>query len=179
MVSALPPWSNPLWDQLAGRVGLALTLLGLALAWWQARKAATAAEAARQAVTSTQQQIVAKQLQLALHQMRWVVGEIDRAIQANKSDLAKIYLDNWRLQASHIHGMLSGADVVDIEVLEALNQSVSLAKSVSDKLLLGGKEPLAPRCTRAYVAIGKAIDLVAMWAGHNSMQVSVGEPRNG
>lgn len=175
MPVAAKAWYDLSWDQSLGVLGTVLTLVGLGLAWWQAKKARGAAEAARYAVQQTQQQIVAKQLQLLLYQLRWVVGEIDRAIQAEQPDLAKTFLDNWRVQASQIHGMLSGTRIAEVELQQALTQSVTLAKIASQNLMSSSKDPLVRRCSRAQAAIGTAADLVLMWAGENATQVSIGE----
>jgi hypothetical protein len=161
------------WVDWITVIGLPLTLLGLYLTWSQARKATSAAAAARKAVSRTEQQLRANQLLVLVPQLRWTVNELDSAIQGKDSMLVQRELNSWRWQAQNIHGILSGTGSSEKEILTRLQQSVVLAQTAGEKLLLGGM-PVADGCRKARRAIAAACDELTAWAGRHSTQAMAG-----
>jgi hypothetical protein len=158
------------WVDWVTIIGLPLTLLGLYLTWWQAKKAASAAVAARRAVRRTEQQIRANQLLVLVPQLSRTVAELDSAIQADNPFLAQRDLNSWRWQAGNIHGILSGANPSEKKLLRTLQQSVGLAQTAGGTLL-DGKTSVATGCLRARAAIVAACDELTAWVGKNSTEV--------
>lgn len=172
MILAAPVdhWYSLSWVEWLGAVGFPLTLLGLYLTWWQARKAFDAAEAAKQASTKTQRQMRANQLIVLIPQLRWISSELDAAIQDNNKSLARRHLDNWRWQASHIHGILSSAEPDQVEVLRRLQLSVAQA-ATAGAVLIKPNGSIKADCMKARAAIASVCDDLNAWVGKNSTQV--------
>lgn len=162
-------------------VGFILTLTGIYLAWNQARRAASAAEAARNAVQRTQRQLRANQLLVLVPQLRWISTELDASIMANDRDLACRNLNNWRWQAEHIHGILSVNDPTEKRLLKKLQDSVGLAFAATGALLdvkdLG--RPVMEDCRKAREAIGVVCNELSRWVGQASMTEPLEESSNG
>jgi hypothetical protein len=159
------------WFTIAG---LPLTLLGLIFTWWQAREAANSAKAAQQAIRQTEQEIRAKQVMVLVPQLRWTLNEIDMAIESSNTQMARRSLDNWRAQASNIHGILSGTTTTDKRILRNLSKGVALAGTASDNLLTKGG-PVLPNCTEARKAITVVGDDLTAWVGlHSTQGIPVG-----
>src|SRR4051812_21705737 len=95
------------WVDWISVAGLPLTLVGLALAWAQARAAANSAERAREAVEYTERRLRANQLLVLVPQLRFIAKELDEAIERDDAQHAKRELDNWRWQVANIQGLLS------------------------------------------------------------------------
>jgi len=164
------PWYDVGWVDWLNVLGLALTLYGLFMAWRQAEKAATAAEAARAAVVQTQRQLRANQLLVLVPQLRWVSTELELSIEINDASLAGRNLHNWRWQAAHIHGILSGSDASEKKLLKALQDSVGLAFAATTALLDGENtdKPLLDSCRKARDSIGIVCNQLTSWVGEAS-----------
>lgn len=166
-------WYSLGWVDWITVVGLPLTLLGLYLTWWQAKKATSAAAAARRAVSRTEQQLRVNQLLALVPQLRWTVEELDAAIQDKNSELVQGKLKAWRWQAQNIHGILSEASPSEKQILTLLQESVVLAQTAGDKLFQGGTS-VPDSCRKARRAITIAFDELTAWVGKHSTQALAG-----
>ena len=174
LLAASAPQSHGLgWVDWITVIGLPLTLLGLYLTWSQARKATSAAAAARKAVTRTEQQLRENQLLVLVPQLRWTVNELDLAIQGKDSVLVQRELKSWRWQAQNIHGILSGMGPSEKGILTKIQQSVVLAQTAEEKLL-EDSTPVVDGCRKARRAIATAYDDLTAWAGRHSTQAMAG-----
>lgn len=151
--------------------GFPLTLVGLYLTWLQARAASNSAKAARNAVQRTQHQIRAKQLMVLIPQLMWIASEVDAAIATDNMELVRRNLNNWRLQAGNVNGMLLAADPGEMSLATVVNKSVSMASITETSLL---KRPGATRsdCIKAREAIAEASGGLTLWVGRNSTETS-------
>ena len=178
VLAASQPWYAIGWVDVVSVVGLPLTLLGLTLAWWQARAASNYAKAAREAVEHTERRLRANQLLVLIPQLRWISAELDASIEANNAVLAKRQLDNWRWQASNVHGLLDVGEINERSLLQALQQSVGLAHAASGNLMMPENGPVLKRCARARASIGRVCDQLNVWVGQNVTR-AMGEGNEG
>jgi hypothetical protein len=157
------------WVEWVTVVGLPLTLFGLIITWRQARTAANAATAAKNAVYRTEQQIRASQLLVLIPQLRWIVAELEAAMEKDNDYVARRQLDSWRWQAGNIHGILSGANPSERRLLKSLTQSTALAVTAGG-LLLEANGSVTDRCMKARAAMAAACDELASWVGKHATQ---------
>ncbi len=162
-------WYDLGWIDWITVIGLPLTLLGLSLTWWQARKASNAASAAREAVFRTEQQIRASQVLVLVPQLRWTVAELETAIEKDSSFFARRQLDSWRWQAGNIHGILSEGKLSEKRILKSLTRSVGLAATAGG-LLLEGTGSVSSRCMKAREAMATTCDELTSWVGRHATQ---------
>jgi hypothetical protein len=157
-------------------VGFALTLVGLYMAWHQAREATNAANAARRAVQRTQEQIRTKQLMVLVPQLTWIANEVDWAIERENFDVVRRFLTSWRNHAGNVHGILMAQAPNESEILMALMASISMAK-IADGILFKNEKSTRKDCMKAREAIISAIDQLNPWLGRNSTEAAnwVGE----
>ncbi|MEV4185234.1 hypothetical protein AB0J28_27815 [Streptosporangium canum] len=170
MQPAPEPWYDLTWFEWIGVAGLPLTLIGLYLTWWQARGAANSAKAATDAIKKTEQRMRANQLLVLIPQLRWIATELDISIDSGNSSLARRHLDNWRMQASHVHGILTTADSMERDILTQLQESVGLAKTAGGALLKDSNGSTLKACIKVRSAMATACDAMTVWAGANSMK---------
>lgn len=181
--TAVEPWWDMRWFEwlgvVLGVVGLPLGLLGLWMTWKQAKKAVTAANAARTAIGKTQRQLMVNQLLVLVPQLRWIAAEIDVAIENENRGLTRRHFDSWRGQAGNITGMLTGNGNEDEELIREIQEAVSLASTASSALLSDNYGPLLDRCRHARDSINKVCDQLNVWVGRHSMEVqnANGEPQ--
>lgn len=178
MPLASQPWYAVGWVDWLSAVGVPLTLYGLWLAWRQARNASNYARAARDAVSHTEQHLRANQLLVLIPQLRWIAAELDASIEADNARLAKRHLDNWRWQASNIHGLLDMDEALERPLLQALQESVGLAHSAGGNLLNLSGDPVLKRCSRARLSIGRVCDQLNVWVGQNVARTNGGAWNN-
>jgi hypothetical protein len=167
-------WYDLRWFEWLGVAGLPLALWGLRLTWVQAKRATNAAVEAKNAVKRTQLQLQANQLLVLIPQLRFISTELDSAIQDNDRALARRQLENWRSQASHVRGVLSGADPQQQAILSSLQSSIGLASSAGSTLLESNKAVRAV-AMNARTSIGNTCDALNVWVGQRSTQVIEGE----
>jgi hypothetical protein len=173
LVAASEPWYDLRWFEWVGVTGLPLAWWGLWLTWAQAKRATSAAVATEKAVQRTQQQLQANQLLLLIPQLRLISAELGVAIEDNNRTLARRQLENWRGQASNLHGILSGANPEQQELLALLQQSIGIASSAGSSLLQSTKNKTVKSIVlNASVAIGQACDALNAWAGRRATEVS-------
>jgi hypothetical protein len=171
-------WYDHSWIEWVGLAGVILTLAGLWLTWLQARKATTAAEAARTAVSRTEVQLRANQLLVLIPQLRWLTGELDAAIDAGEPIWARRHLESWRWHASNVRGLLSVADNEQKKILKALQDSVSQAASAGE-VLRARKVPVADATHQARTSIGRACDELIGWVGQSATTSGFGTDEKG
>lgn len=169
LVASLQHSAGLSWVDWITITGLPLTILGLVLTWWQAREAANSAKAAQRAIRETEQEIRAKQVMVLVPQLRWTLHEIDTGIESSDPRATRRSLDSWRMQASNIHGILSGTFMIDKRILKNLSKGVALAGTASDNLLKNDGSVLA-NCLEARKAITVISDDLATWVGRHSTQ---------
>lgn len=162
-------WYNIGWVDWVAVAGLPLTLAALLVTWRQARKATNAANAAERAVQHTEQQIRTKQLIVLVPQLRWVIDQLDTAIETADASLIRRTLDIWREQASYIHGILSAINPDDKAILKCLSKSRSIAATASNSLLKSDPNAVSDYI-EARIAITVAYDTLNSWVGRNSTQ---------
>ena len=165
-------WYDVGWVDWLAVVGFPLTLVGLYLTWRQARDATASAEAAKRAVQSTQQQIRAKQLMVLIPQLMWIASEIDSAIERGQLPIVRRYLNNWRMQAGNVNGILLAANPDEFTLATALNNSVSMAATTERHLMSRIKDITRDDCMKARDAITEASAELNIWVGKNSTEVS-------
>jgi hypothetical protein len=173
MAASAQHWYALRWFDWLNVFGLVLALIGLALTWRQARNAANSAKAAQEAVTYTEEQIRANQLMVLIPNLRWTIKELDSAIDGDSSLLARKQLENWRWQASNIHGILAGSSDADRLILESLIETTGLAVTAEEGLM-DGKQTVGSGTVKARTAMARACDQLASWVGKQSTQVIKG-----
>lgn len=160
------------WVDWVSVTGLPLTLVGLWLAWRQAKAASKSAQAARRAVEYTEQRLRANQLLVLIPQLRWTAIELDAFIESDDPKLAKRQLDNWRWHAGNVHGLLSVEDPEERLLIQSLQESVGLAHSAGSNLLSNSGVPVLKRCAKARASIGRVCDDLNVWVGKNITRTS-------
>jgi hypothetical protein len=173
MLVAGDQWYDLRWFEWIGVTGLPLALWGLWLTWAQAKRATNAATATEKAVQSTQQQLRTNQLLVLIPQLRLISSELVTAIEENNRPLARRQLDNWRWQASHLHGILSSAHPEQQELLTLLQQSIGFASSAGSALLQSTKnKTMSSIAMNASIKIGHTCDKLNAWAGRRATEAS-------
>ena len=162
-------WYQLTWIDWITVGGFPLALVGLYVTWRQARNAANSAKAAQDAIIATERTIQSKQLMVLIPQLRWTVIELESAIIDRDRKGARRQLDSWRWQAGNIQGILTAADPEEIEILQGLQQSVSLAR-VAGSALMDEQSPLFSRCSKARTSIVAVCDELNTWLGKNSTE---------
>lgn len=163
------------WADWTSVVGLPLTLLGLGLAWKQAKAASDSAAAARRAVEYTERRLRANQLLVLIPQLRMISIELDVFIESDEAALAKRQLDQWRWHASNVHGLLSVENPAEDELLKLIQESLGLATSAAAHLLTASSVPVLKKCAKARASIGKVCDDLSLWVGKNIARTSNGD----
>jgi hypothetical protein len=102
-------------------VGLALTLLGLAWAWWQARLAKSAAKAAELAVKTTAVKLATSQLLVALASLQQVISDIDAASENENKAVAQFCLVRFGLVAAEAATLVRKEPTEDGNLAEDLD----------------------------------------------------------
>ena len=173
LVAAGDQWYDLRWFEWIGVTGLPLAWWGLWLTWAQAKRATSATVATEKAIQRTQQQLRANQLLVLIPQLRLISAELGAAIEDNSRTLARRQLDNWRGQASHLHGILSGANPEQQELLTLLQQSIEFASSAGASLLQSTKnKTVMSIALNASIAIAHTCDQLNAWAGRRATEVS-------
>lgn len=169
-------WLDSLtWRDWSNFGGLLLAIAGIGLTLWQVKKARSASEAALKAVESTRTQVVSGQLLLLVPQLRWIAGELDDALHSRSSPAAKKQLDNWRWQASNIHGILSSDEAPDSSLLTTIQQSVALASTAGGLLLTELDQDPMRACKKAREKAWVVCDALSSWSGTYAASASSGE----
>ena len=146
------------WAAWVAVVGLPVALVGIYLAWRQAKSASDTARATQAAVRGAQQQIRANQLMVYVPQLRWISTELDGAIATDDQKLALRQLDNWIWNIGFIRGLLAGAPEQE-NLLTRIQDSVALASEAMNSLLKGNKSVYSV-CTNTRAAISSASDML-------------------
>jgi hypothetical protein len=167
-------WLEMRWFEWLGVAGFPLTILGFALTWWQARKAAKAADAARVATSRTRKQLTSNQLLVRIPQLGWIARELDVAIEGDNREFARRFLDQWRSEAGNIRGILGADRGEDGALLRQIQEAVSLAAAAGTQLLMTTGFPVSNDCARARDAINATCDALNVWAGKHSIDVLPG-----
>jgi hypothetical protein len=170
-------WYALSWVDWLSVGGFPLALLGIYFAWQEARKATSAATAARLAVDRTQRQLRANQLLVLVPQLRWISTELEQSINDDDRDLAGRNLHNWRWQAGHVHGILSAADPAEKKLLKTLQDSVGLAFAATTTLLDAEfkDRPVLEACMKARESIGNVCNQFTSWVGQASTSEATDE----
>ncbi|WP_285042977.1 hypothetical protein [Plantibacter sp. LMC-P-059a] len=123
-------------------VGLVLTLVGLLLAWLQARRARKAAEAAEDAVEATEHKLSLSQLLLVLGAVQQVIGDLENAADNENKPVAQFLLLRFGMLAAEAATLLArqerdvGNLTDDLRKFseQALDAKALLARSSSPKV---------------------------------------------
>jgi hypothetical protein len=129
-----------------GIAGLAVSVVGFAIAIWQLVRTANATVATRQAVERTEKRMAINHLLILLPQFRIVEGELDRAAEEDDRQLACRALVSYAHYASEAAAILSGQSNADQSLITELRSSsreaslakgmiIDAAKSKSTKIL--------------------------------------------
>lgn len=108
-----------------------LQLGGFWIAIWQIRKTRSSVESARRAAVFTQDSIARNNLLLQIPQLQRLEQQLQFAIKSNMADLAVNHLDSWRYHASMLRGLLEQVSNETDELLQVVQNSVSLASIAS------------------------------------------------
>lgn len=168
------PWYDIPWQDWLGivfaLVGFPLTLYGLYLTWKQAREAKTAADQAKAAVEATQRKLRAGQLLVLIPQLRWIAQVLEESIDLDEPLVTRKHLDNWRWSASNVRGIIASDDAIAQQLLEDLQESVTLAFT-ANTALAEGKRPVMVACKRVRASISSVCVELTTWAGSQSLSV--------
>jgi hypothetical protein len=170
-------WYSIGWAGWVGVVGTTLTIVGVALAIHQGKKAATAArqaksaaEAAEAAARSTWDHLNAIHLQAAAPHLRDVANAIERAVELGDSYWARQHLNDWRTHASRLQGLLMANGAADLAA--KLNRSAALARTAGDLLLRnknGSEASPMDMTTKARQDIHRCVDEVNVFASNTNL----------
>jgi hypothetical protein len=160
------------WAAWVAVAGFPPALIGIFLAWRQAKSASDTAKATQAAMRNAQQQIRANQLMVFVPQLRWISAELDTAITTDDTKLALRQLDNWIWNIGFIRGLLAGTKGQE-RMLTRIQDSVALASEATNLLLEGNKTVLSV-CISARAAIGTASDMLNTWIGEHSTKAPEG-----
>lgn len=173
LVAAGDQWYGLRWFEWIGVTGLPLALWGLWLTWAQTKQAKSAAGAAEKAAQRTQQRLQENQLLILVPQLRSIASELGTAIEENNRVLARRQLDNWRGNASHLHGVLSGSNPEQRELLALLQQSIELASGAGSAILESNKNKTVKSLVlNAGNAMGDVCDKLNSWIGRRATEAS-------
>lgn len=173
---ATSDWYDVSWVDWLSVLGLVLALLGIYMAYAQAKKATSAADAARQAVEQTQRQLRANQLLVLVPQLRWISNELETSIVDDDKVLAGRTFHNWRWAAGHVHGILTAANPDEKKLIQALQASVGLAFAATTSLLDPASEgqSVLQSCKKARDAIGTVCNQLTSWVGQAATSENIG-----
>jgi hypothetical protein len=116
-----------------GIAGLAVSVVGFAVAIWQLVRTANATVATRQAVERTEKRMAINHLLILLPQFRIIEGELDRAAEEDDRQLASRALVSYAHYASEAAAILSSqsnADQTLVTDLRSSSREASLAKGI-------------------------------------------------
>ena len=165
-------WYDIGWAAWVAVAGFPPALIGIFLAWRQAKSASDTAKATQAAMRNAQQQIRANQLMIFVPQLRQISTELGTAITTDDTKLALRQLENWIWNVGYIRGLLAGAKVQET-MLTRIQDSVALA-SEATKSLLEGNKTVFSACISARTAIGTASDMLNTWIGEHSTKAPEG-----
>ncbi|MEU5136289.1 hypothetical protein [Streptomyces californicus] len=158
-------------DGAATVTSIPFAVVGFGVTIWQSRKAQSAAEAARDAARSAADSISRASLLVLIPQMQRVEEELERAVRDKSTDLALSWLSTWRWQAGQARGFLSSSTADEVEVLTALQASVTAARSAKAKLIETQTVDIVVATKQALSAIGKVTGELGALAASYGIQM--------
>lgn len=143
-------------------LGLALTVAGFGLAYWQLRKATSAIEATRAATAATERRVATNRLQDLLLRLTLIRWGLESAVDHDDPEATKQQLREWIEFASQVSPALAGAAVPSSadelrHFINRLRESISHANTTRAKL--GTVPPVAAKTVRVRAAVAVAADL--------------------
>lgn len=146
---------------------LPLTVTGLAVAIWQARKARDAAEAAEAAAKETKGILANNYLLVLLPQLQRIEQDLEVAIGNDDHRLVVYHLGSWRWQAGQVRHLIEGDPRVKTRVVKAIQQSIALTAQTKLDLLEDQSDlPGKTRSARESITVvtGELGGLVALYS---------------
>ncbi|MFD4725006.1 hypothetical protein ACFWNW_07960 [Streptomyces seoulensis] len=161
-------------DVAATVTSIPFAVVGFGVTIWQSRQAKNAAEAARDAAREATDNISRASLLVLIPQMHRVEEELERAVRDKSVDLALSWLSTWRWQAGQARGFLSSSTADEVEVLSALQASVTAARSSKAKLIDSQGVDIVAATKQALSAIGKVTGELGALAASYGIQMGGG-----
>lgn len=124
-------WDTGEWSLVVGVVGVLATVIGLSIAFFQLKKARSAAEAARDAVVTTEGRLAKAELIQLIPTLVEVDGALEDGIREGAgADVIAKQLTSWRDRANEVLGILEGRDYSSDEFMTMLRDSAEEATQV-------------------------------------------------
>jgi hypothetical protein len=124
-----------------GFAGLAIGVVGFALAFVQLRlarteisKGVTAAEAARDAIVATERQAVLIELLTSIPRMQRLERDLGSAVRDEIRDAVAQHLQDWRVLAAEMRGMIGEQTYATQSLESRLHESATAAAQALDLL---------------------------------------------
>jgi len=124
-----------------GPVGVALTVVGFGLAYWQINEArkqtarlATATEAANLASERTARTLAQNQILVLIPDMERVLQDIHRAVGSDEAQATVQLLHHWRGVGIKLRGLLRAKGDVPEDVLTNMTKSFSAATTAIERI---------------------------------------------
>lgn len=110
-------------DKINSYSSIPLQVVGFSIAYWQIRKAKSAAESAREAISSTESAIAKNRILTLVPHLRRIEQALASAIEKDSAELVIIQLDEYRFNAAELRGTLDSLGVANPELLTSIQDS--------------------------------------------------------
>lgn len=147
-----------------------VTLAGFALAFWQLRRTATAANTAATTAINTAKALSGNLLVLIIHQLSNVEREIDRAVDNGERTVVLEYLRQWKFQAGQLRSLVQNHSDDERELERAIQASI-VAVSLNKTNISDQEHKLQTAVSPVQAAIAKVSEEFGRLAADRTIKI--------